>query len=616
MRTDKEWFVDKSGRKVLLRGVNLGGSTKMPIDEPTHIRTDFSNHRDVSFVGRPFSVESADMHFKRLKHWGFNTLRLLTTWEAIEHKGPGKYDKEYLDYFTKIVEMAGKHDFYVFIDPHQDVWSRMTGGDGAPGWTLEKLGMDISKLSPTDSALTMQYHYPDNYPQMRWAFNYFRYAAATMFTLFFAGNEFAPNTKIDNIPVQDYLQSHFINSMSEIAKHLADMDHVIGFGPLNEPGRGYVGVKNLHNRWEAPILGPAPTPFDTMIAAGGYSVDVPYYDVKWLGIRKTREYTMNPDELSIWNEGSEPIWKREDIWNDESGIPELSVPDHFNTSGGFFKDYLRPFSIDYINSIRKHKSDALVFIENEPINSDELYWGEEDPKGVVNASHWYDAATLVTKKYRSFVTLDVEEEKLVFRSKNVKNLFTKQLASIRDTSKSMDGGIPTLIGEFGVPYDMHSKKAYRTGNYSKQIEALSLYYDIQDELMLNSTLWNYTADNSNEWGDLWNMEDLSIFSPDQQNNPDDINSGGRAITGFCRPYPMKVSGTPISYKFYRKTGIFQFSYENDPSIEMDTVVYIPKIQYPDGLEFNIVNADWSIQDQFMTINSDAKITVHLGIKRK
>ena len=128
-------FIDDKGRTVLLRGVNLGGSSKVPVtpNGATYIKTNFSDHRDVSFVGRPFPLKEADEHFSRLKHWGFNCFRFLVTWEAIEHSGPKEYDKEYLDYFEEILKIAGENEFYMFIDPHQDVWSRMTGGDGAPG---------------------------------------------------------------------------------------------------------------------------------------------------------------------------------------------------------------------------------------------------------------------------------------------------------------------------------------------------------------------------------------------------------------------------------------------------------------------------------------------------
>ena len=195
LKIKNDTFRDEKGRSVLLRGVNLGGSTKVPVtpDGATHIKTDFRDHRDVSFIGHPFPLEEADEHFARLKNWGFNCLRFLTTWEAIEHKGPGEYDREYLKYLRKLLEKANDYDLYCFIDPHQDVWSRMSGGDGAPGWTFEKVGLDFTKFPETEAALLMQEKYPDDYPLMIWSSNYYLFATSTMFTLFFGGNEFAPS---------------------------------------------------------------------------------------------------------------------------------------------------------------------------------------------------------------------------------------------------------------------------------------------------------------------------------------------------------------------------------------------------------------------------------------
>jgi len=66
MRTDGIWFRDEAGRTLILRGANLGGSTKMPTrpNGATYRREGFFDHRDVSFVGRPFPLDEADEHFR------------------------------------------------------------------------------------------------------------------------------------------------------------------------------------------------------------------------------------------------------------------------------------------------------------------------------------------------------------------------------------------------------------------------------------------------------------------------------------------------------------------------------------------------------------------------
>ena len=141
IRIDGSHFKDEHGRTLMLRGVNLSGGSKVPYkpDGATYIRKGFFDHRDVSFVGRPFPLHEADEHFTRLREWGFTFLRFLITWEAVEHAGPGIYDEAYLDYLCAVVEKANDYGIDLFIDPHQDVWSRFSGGDGAPGWPSARL---------------------------------------------------------------------------------------------------------------------------------------------------------------------------------------------------------------------------------------------------------------------------------------------------------------------------------------------------------------------------------------------------------------------------------------------------------------------------------------------
>jgi len=72
--------------------------------------------------------------------------------------------------------------------------------------------------------------------------------------------------------------------------------------------------------------------------------------------------------------------------------------------------------------------------------------------------------------------------------------------------------------------------------------------------LLSYALWNYTSDNTNQHGDLWNDEDLSIFSPDQRTDPANINSGGRALRAVIRPYAVSTAGIPVSLKFDYRSG--------------------------------------------------------------
>lgn len=53
---------------------------------------------------------------------------------------------------------------------------------------------------------------------MLWPTNYTKLAAATMFTLFFGGNTFAPNTEYQGQRVQDYLQERYIACFTHLAR--------------------------------------------------------------------------------------------------------------------------------------------------------------------------------------------------------------------------------------------------------------------------------------------------------------------------------------------------------------------------------------------------------------
>ena len=83
------FICSQTGRTLQLRGVSLSGSSKLPTGLPSHSNDTaaFFDHANVSYIGRPFPLEEMDEHLSRIRDWGFRVVRLVVTWEALEHAG-------------------------------------------------------------------------------------------------------------------------------------------------------------------------------------------------------------------------------------------------------------------------------------------------------------------------------------------------------------------------------------------------------------------------------------------------------------------------------------------------------------------------------------------------
>ena len=652
LHIEGRWFVDKAGRRVILRGVNLGGDCKVPYpDGGTNFPSDFSNHREVSFVGRPFPIAEATEHFTRLRAWGFNCLRLLTTWEAVEHRGPGDYDTAYLDYFAELCSIAGDYGFYIFVDFHQDVWSRMTGGDGAPCWLFEKVGIDYRKLAESESAHVMQHLYDysrggrqeDRYPTMSWSQNARRPANGIMWTLFFAGRDFAAALLIDGVNVQDYMLEHYLGAQREIARRIRHLPNVMGFDSLNEPTPGWIGQR-LSYRHVGPsddnphraAPGLAWSALDGMLMSHGVLRAVPLleFDPASRSVVSKRERTVNPKRVSIWKPGALDPFEEAGAWKlNADGSYEVIRDNFFQRVGDrtvdFIEDYMGPFLARVATNIREINPDWMLFAELDPLSG---FFGPafpaETPANTVNAGHWYDVVTLATKTFNRNFSLGRLSDEMAAEARQIQERYEHQLGKITKMSDSIGVGAPTLIGECGIPFDLNGAEAYRAfaaGDRSEtpwtpHIMALDLMYNALDTLLINSTQWNYTASNRNDLaiGDGWNQEDLSIFSRDQQIDPGDINSGGRALAGFVRPYAKATQGTPRKMKFDRLGGTFEFIFEGDPSIAAETEIFVPRLQYPKGCSIKVNGGDaiLDLENQRATIKLRGSGEVTISIARR
>ncbi len=619
LKADGRWFKDEHGRARILRGVNLSGASKIPTspDGATHLSDSLNDRKNVSFVGRPFPLEEADEHFARLKHWGLDFLRFVVTWEALEHEGPGIYDDEFIDYLEAILEKAYEHGITLFIDPHQDVWSRFSGGDGAPAWTFDVAGLDPDCFHQTGAA-TLHQSSEGDYPNMIWATNYNKFASMTMFTLFFGGNIFAPQLTYEGESVQDFLQSHYCNAYAHLAKRIAHFPNVLGFGTMNEPHTGFIGVSDLRGFGHVLVkLGVTPTPAEAMFLANGFAQECADFKTPLADFipGQTQRTTLDPKGMTAWKAGVEDIWQQQGIWDiDKEGNPRLLRPAHFARINDkvvdFTDDYLRPFTLKFTEAIREVMPDAHIFIEAEPFEPPPHY---DETDGLVYAPHFYEGITLFTKRFNRHVNLDLERFRPLLGATSIENYMERRLAQFRKFADDNMGNVPVVIGEFGIPFDFNHKYAYETGDFTLHAVALHNYYQAMDDHLYHYTQWNYTPDNSNEHGDLWNQEDLSIFSRDQQTDPSDINSGGRALSAVVRPYAKAVAGEPLNMRFDPVKGIFTFSFRHDTSITEPTEIFVPNSQFPAGYRVEVTDGEYEIKrdDQLVIYHHTDKDIPHM-----
>ncbi|KAF1331659.1 putative glycosyl hydrolase, partial [Globisporangium splendens] len=608
-------FVDAQGRVRLLRGVNLGGSSKLPYGYGHTDEADFSDFYDgaakVSFVNRPFPLEDADLHFARLKRWGLTFLRFIVTWEAIEHEGPGIYDRDYLAYIRAIVEKAAEYGMQIYIDPHQDVWSRWTGGDGAPMWTLECVGFEPRNFETTKAALCLETtgKPASEFPKMIWPTNYYKLAAATMFTLFWAGAKYAPKCHVNGVQVQEFLQSHYISALTELAKSLKGLKNVAGFGTMNEPGNGYIGSEDISKFISPGDLknGLAPTPFQGMVLGEGIAQSVDVWENSiWAMVRgkPSGKEWVDPKGVRAWKQGRRCIWMDEGVWRiDASGKPALLKPAYF-AGMDFGKECYVPFTTRFTKSIQQVLQKSMIFVEMPPMEFNGGEFPDIDPKVIphaVNAMHWYDLATLFFCSWSDYFTIDFYTQRLVFGNAARRRVHEGHLKHIMTFGKKMHNA-PTLIGEVGIPYNMNKGKAYETGDFNGQVSALDHTVSCLEANMLSYTLWCYAADNSNKYGDMWNLEDLSLASPDTEkkviaksNGSHHRDDAARALIAFSRPHATRVAGVPLKSQFTLKELHYelQFSTNKWKPIDAPTEIFVPHVQYPRG--YKVTASDGKVE---------------------
>ena len=119
-------LVNSDGQDVLLHGTNL--VVKVSPYEPT-----------------AEGFDSADAQF--LAANGFNVVRLGIDWAALEPE-PGDFNTAYLQSIESTVQTLGQAGVYSILDLHQDDYSSVFGGEGAPAWAAPTGGLPNIQALP------------------------------------------------------------------------------------------------------------------------------------------------------------------------------------------------------------------------------------------------------------------------------------------------------------------------------------------------------------------------------------------------------------------------------------------------------------------------------------
>jgi hypothetical protein len=240
-------YVDGHGREVVLRGFNVSGEVKL------------AENNEEPFASTADAVASATAMRQQT---GANTVRLLLSWAAAQ-PAPGTISTTYLSGFAGMLRAFLDRGFTVFLDYHQDLYSRYlfnTGswytGDGAPAWVVAAGGY------PAESCGIC----------VNWGQNITQNAAVDD-AMYDFWHDRVLTTSSGQVGVQDAFLSQAQSVLTYLKGNLttAEFARIAGVDPWNEPYAGTYDSGQTSLTWERDLLWPFYTRFRARMDAAGWT---------------------------------------------------------------------------------------------------------------------------------------------------------------------------------------------------------------------------------------------------------------------------------------------------------------------------------------------------------
>ena len=235
------WFRDEEKRYVLFRGVNFGSRSKLPPYLPI---APLDVH-DISKLDLKNEIESVKSGLDLLKNLGFNIIRLLISWKAIEPRPNSNLEellpegRKYLEYMKVIIDELYARNLYVILDFHQDIANEVYGGDGFPDWAIAIDEEHEKPKAPTK-------------PDKKWQFKYMINKSLKETLKSFWENDLTNlDEGLKNYPVRTHLEKTIGQTVKFFKSLNGGLGHpaIIAVEPFNEPHPSTIPKKDFESKF-------------------------------------------------------------------------------------------------------------------------------------------------------------------------------------------------------------------------------------------------------------------------------------------------------------------------------------------------------------------------------